>query len=126
MIFLYGLSLMEDFVMNCNCHSLLHSSKEATQDILAALQVDAEEVTRSIMSLKDKARKLICEWLQQHCHASLSTILSTNPVPCKQDCLKEVFLISGALMKTDCRDPSWHLLYIDSLFARGEDCSKFT
>ncbi|KAG7323027.1 hypothetical protein KOW79_012729 [Hemibagrus wyckioides] len=99
---------------------MLNQQKEATQDILAALQVDAEEVTRSIMSLKVKAQKLICEWLQQHCRASLSTILSTNPIPCQQDCLKEAFLISGVLIKTDSRDPRWHLLYIDSLLARGD------
>ncbi|KAB5546282.1 hypothetical protein PHYPO_G00070270, partial [Pangasianodon hypophthalmus] len=99
---------------------MLNQQKEATQDILAALQVDAEEVTLSIQSLKDKARKLICEWLQQHCRARLSTILSTNSIPCQQDCLKEAFLISGVLMKTDYRDPRWHLLYIDSLLARGD------
>lgn len=125
--FLYGLTLIKDWVVtNWNCHSLLNFSKEATQDILAALQVDAEEVTRSILSLKDKARKLICEWLQQHCRASLSTILSTNPIPCQHDCLKEAFQISGVLMKTDYRDPRWHLLHIDSLLARGEVCSIFT
>ncbi|KAI5612317.1 tetratricopeptide repeat protein 34, partial [Silurus asotus] len=99
---------------------MLNQQKEATQDILAALQVDAEEVTRSILSLKDKAQKLICEWLQQHCHASLSTILSTNPIPCQHYCFKEALLISGTLMKTDSRDPRWHLLYIDSLLARGD------
>lgn len=77
------------------------------------------------MSLKDKARKLTCEWLQQHCRASLSTILSTNPVPCRQGCLKKAFLISETLMKVDCRDPRWHLLYIDSLLARGKVCGIF-
>uniref|UniRef100_W5L6U0 Tetratricopeptide repeat domain 34 n=1 Tax=Astyanax mexicanus TaxID=7994 RepID=W5L6U0_ASTMX len=101
-------------------HLMLNQQKESTQDILAALQVDAEEVTRSILSLKDKARKLVCEWLQQHCRADLSTILSTNPVPCRDVSLREAFLISGVLMKTDCRDPRWHLLYIDTLLARGE------
>ncbi|KAL6482865.1 hypothetical protein MHYP_G00077370 [Metynnis hypsauchen] len=99
---------------------MLNQQKESTQDILAALQVDAEKVTRSILSLKDKARKLICEWLQQHCRASLSTFLSTSPAPCREECLREAFLTSGALMKTDCRDPRWHLLYIDTLLAQGE------
>ncbi|XP_072553272.1 tetratricopeptide repeat protein 34 [Salminus brasiliensis] len=99
---------------------MVNQQKETTQDILAALQVDAEQVTQSILSLKDKARKLVCEWLQQHCRASLSTILSTNPVACRELCLREAFLISGVLMKTDCRDSRWHLLYIDTLLARGE------
>lgn len=115
---------------NERCHNelklahLLNSFKEATQDVLAALQVDAKEVTQCILSLKDKARKLICEWLHWHCRVSLSAILATNPVPCKQDCLKEDFLISETLMKADCRDPRWHLLYIDILLARGEVCSN--
>lgn len=104
----------------------LNSSKESTQDILAALRVNAEEVIQRILSLKDRARKLICEWLQQHCHASLSTILSTNPIPCHPDCLKEAFLISETLMKTDYKDPRWHLLYIDCLLGRGENCSIVT
>ncbi|KAI4901514.1 hypothetical protein NFI96_033430 [Prochilodus magdalenae] len=99
---------------------MVNQQKESTQDILAALQVDAEKVTRSILSLKDKARKLICEWLHQHCRAILSTVLSTKPVSCRGDCLREAFLTSGALMKTDCRDPRWHLLYVDTLLAQGE------
>ncbi|KAM9445362.1 tetratricopeptide repeat protein 34 [Clarias gariepinus] len=98
----------------------LNQQKESTQDILAALRVNAEEVIQRILSLKDRARKLICEWLQQHCHASLSTILSTNPIPCHPDCLKEAFLISETLMKTDYKDPRWHLLYIDCLLGRGD------
>ncbi|XP_066529098.1 uncharacterized protein ttc34 [Hoplias malabaricus] len=99
---------------------MLNQQKESTQDILAALKVDAEHVTQSILSLKDKARNLVCEWLRQHCHDSLSTILSTNPVPCRKECLREAFLIGGVLMKTDSKDPRWHLLYIDILLAGGE------
>ncbi|XP_027026144.2 uncharacterized protein ttc34 [Tachysurus fulvidraco] len=99
---------------------MLNQQKEAIQDILSALHVDEAEVTRRILSLKAKSQKLICEWLQQYCRASLSTILSTNPVPCQQDCLKEAFLISGVLLNTDSKDPRWHLLYIDTLLARGD------
>ncbi|XP_062872103.1 tetratricopeptide repeat protein 34 [Trichomycterus rosablanca] len=99
---------------------MLNQQKESTQDILAALQVNAEEVTRSILSLKDKARKLICEWLHQQCRSSLSTTVSTNPVHHQQKCLQEVFLISCMLRKINNRDPRWHLLYIDVLLARGD------
>ncbi|KAA0707038.1 Tetratricopeptide repeat protein 34 [Triplophysa tibetana] len=99
---------------------LYDAYQECTQDILVALQSDAEEVTRSMLSLKDKARKLICEWLGQHCHSSLAEILLANPVPCRKEHLREAFLIAGALMNTDCREPRWHLLYIDTLLAKGE------
>ncbi|TSM04839.1 Tetratricopeptide repeat protein 34 [Bagarius yarrelli] len=99
---------------------LYDANQEATQDIVAALQVDAELVTRSILSLKDKARKLICEWLLQHNRSSLSSILSANPIPAQQDCLKEALLISEVLMKTDSKNPSFHLLYIDNLLAQGD------
>uniref|UniRef100_W5M9L1 Tetratricopeptide repeat domain 34 n=1 Tax=Lepisosteus oculatus TaxID=7918 RepID=W5M9L1_LEPOC len=97
----------------------LNQQKECTQDILAALQVDAAAVTQDILSLKEKASKLICDWLHQHCRTGLSEITAANAVPCREELLKEAFLIGGALMKIDCRDPRWHLLYIDTLLARG-------
>ncbi|XP_076840682.1 uncharacterized protein ttc34 isoform X2 [Brachyhypopomus gauderio] len=99
---------------------MLNQQKESTQDLLVALQVDAEEVSRSILSLKDKARKLACEWLQQRCRATLSVLLSTNSALCREESLREAFLIGGTLMKIDCRDPRWHLLYTDTLLAQGE------
>ncbi|KAI7794070.1 putative tetratricopeptide repeat protein 34 [Triplophysa rosa] len=99
---------------------MLNQQKECTQDILVALQSDAEEVTRSMLSLKDKARKLIREWLGQHCRSILAESLLANPVPCREEHLREAFLIGGALMNTDCREPRWHLLYIDTLLAQGE------
>ncbi|XP_050951696.1 tetratricopeptide repeat protein 34 [Labeo rohita] len=99
---------------------MLNQQKECTLDILVALQCGAEEVTQSMLSLKDKARRLVSEWLGQHCRSSLSETLSSNPVPCREELLREAFLIGGALMKTDCREPRWHLLYIDTLLAKGE------
>lgn len=77
-----------------------------------------------MLSLKDKARKLVSEWLGQHCRSSLSETLSANPVPCREEFLREAFLIGGALMNTDCRDPRWHLLYIDTLLAKGREQYK--
>ncbi|XP_042607027.1 tetratricopeptide repeat protein 34 [Cyprinus carpio] len=99
---------------------MLNQQKECTLDILVALQCGAEEVTQSMLSLKDKARKLVSEWLGQHCRSSLSETLSANPVPCCEELLREAFLIGGVLMNTDCREPRWHLLYIDTLLAKGE------
>lgn len=72
------------------------------------------------MSLKDKARKLVCDWLHQFCRANLSDILVSNTIPCHEELLRDAFVISGTLMRTDCRDPRWHLLYVDILLAKGE------
>ncbi|CAK6951232.1 uncharacterized protein ttc34 [Scomber scombrus] len=98
----------------------LSQQKECTHDILAALQINTDIVTKDILSLKDKARKLVCDWLHQFCRTNLSEILATSAVPCQEEQLREAFIISGALMRTDCRDPRWHLLYVDILLAKGE------
>uniref|UniRef100_A0A8D3B1I5 Tetratricopeptide repeat domain 34 n=1 Tax=Scophthalmus maximus TaxID=52904 RepID=A0A8D3B1I5_SCOMX len=99
---------------------MLNQQKECTHDILAALRINADIVTRDILSLKDKARKLVCDWLHQFCRTNLSDVLVTNAVPCPDEQLREAFIIGGALMRTDCRDPRWHLLYVDILLAKGE------
>ncbi|XP_037628919.1 uncharacterized protein ttc34 [Sebastes umbrosus] len=98
----------------------LNQQKECTHDILAALQINTDIVTKDILSLKDKARKLVCDWLHQFCRTNLSDILLANAVPCHEEQLREAFIIVGALMRTDCRDPRWHLLYVDTLLAKGE------
>ncbi|KAG5838650.1 hypothetical protein ANANG_G00225850 [Anguilla anguilla] len=97
----------------------MNTAYECTRDILAALQVDCNAVTQDILSLKDTGRKLVCDWLQKYCRANLSDVIAANPVPCKEEHLREAFLIGGALMKTDSRDPRWHLLYVDTLLAKG-------
>ncbi|XP_032378013.1 uncharacterized protein ttc34 [Etheostoma spectabile] len=99
---------------------MLNRQKECTCDILAALQINTDIVTKDILSLKDKARKLVCDWLHQLCRTNLSDILLANAVPCHEEQLREAFTIGGALMRTDCRDPRWHLLYVDILLAKGE------
>ncbi|XP_044068869.1 uncharacterized protein ttc34 [Siniperca chuatsi] len=99
---------------------MLNQQKECTYDILAALQINTDIVTKDILSLKDKARKLVCDWLHQFCRNNLSDILVTSTVPCHGEKLRDAFIIGGALMKTDCRDPRWHLLYVDILVAKGE------
>ncbi|XP_059189015.1 tetratricopeptide repeat protein 34 [Centropristis striata] len=99
---------------------MLNQQKECTHDILAALQINTDIVTKDILSLKDKARKLVCDWLHQFCRTNLSDIVHTTAVPCHEEQLREAFIIGGALMRTDCRDPRWHLLYVDILLAKGE------
>ena len=94
--------------------------QECTHDILAALQINTDIVTKDILSLKDKAQQLVCDWLHQFCRTTLSDILVTNAVPCHEEPLREAFIVSRALMRTDCREPRWHLLYVDLLLAKGE------
>ncbi|XP_041130002.1 tetratricopeptide repeat protein 34 [Polyodon spathula] len=99
---------------------ILNQQKEATQDIVSAFRVDTPTVTRDILSLKDQARTLICDWLHQHCRTALAEITAANRVPCGEELLKEVLLIGGALLEIDSRSSQWHLLYIDALLAKGE------
>uniref|UniRef100_A0A3B5KZJ9 Uncharacterized protein n=1 Tax=Xiphophorus couchianus TaxID=32473 RepID=A0A3B5KZJ9_9TELE len=102
---------------------MLNQQKECVHDILTALQIKAETVVKEILSLKDKARKLICDWLHQFCRTSLSNTMITQSVPCHDEQLREAFIIGGALMRTDSRDPRWHLLYVDTLLAKGGTAS---
>uniref|UniRef100_A0A3Q1CL76 Tetratricopeptide repeat domain 34 n=1 Tax=Amphiprion ocellaris TaxID=80972 RepID=A0A3Q1CL76_AMPOC len=99
---------------------MLNQQKECTQDILAALQINTDLVTKDILSLKDRAQKLVCNWLHQFCRKNLSDIVVSSSVPCHEEQVREAFVIGGALMRTDCRDPRWHLLYVDILLAKGE------
>ncbi|CAJ1085469.1 uncharacterized protein ttc34 [Xyrichtys novacula] len=99
---------------------MLNKQKECTHDILTALQINTDIVTKDILSLKDRARKLVCDWLHHFCRTNLSDTLASNTVPFHEEQLREAFIIGGALMRTDCRDPRWHLLYVDTLLAKGE------
>ncbi|XP_029974085.1 tetratricopeptide repeat protein 34 [Salarias fasciatus] len=99
---------------------MLNLQKECIRDILAALQINTDVVTKDILSLKDRAQKLICEWLHQFCRSSLSDAVVASAVPCHEEQLREAFIIGGALMRTDRRDPRWHLLYVDILLAKGD------
>ncbi|XP_034027432.1 uncharacterized protein LOC117511535 [Thalassophryne amazonica] len=99
---------------------MLNQQKECTEDILVALHINSNTVTKDILSLKDKAQKLVCDWMHQLCRSKLSDVLVANAVPCQEEQLRETFVISTALMTTDCRDPRWHLLHVDILLAKGE------
>ncbi|KAK0143644.1 Tetratricopeptide repeat protein 34 [Merluccius polli] len=98
----------------------LNQQKECTEDILAALQLSVDGVTKDLLSLKDKARKLVCDWLEQYCRSDQLERLVAEAAPCEEDRLREAFLISGALLRVDSRNPRWHLLYVDTLLAKGE------
>ncbi|XP_077370747.1 uncharacterized protein ttc34 isoform X2 [Festucalex cinctus] len=99
---------------------LLNHQKECTHDILAALQINPGEVTKDLLSLKYRARKVVCDWLHEFCRSSLSDVLAADAVPCHEGRLREASIICAALMRTDCAAPKWHLLCVDLLLAKGE------
>lgn len=76
-------------------------------------------VVKDILSLKEKARTLVCDWLHQYCRTSLSSVSVSSLAPCDEDQLGEALIICGALMRTDSREPRWNLLYVDILLAKG-------
>ncbi|KAM4738198.1 tetratricopeptide repeat protein 34 [Anableps anableps] len=83
-------------------------------------KINGDTVIKEVLSLKDKAQKLICDWLHQFCRTGLSNTVIAHSVPCHDEHLREAFIIGGALMRTDSRDPRWHLLYVDILLAKGD------
>ncbi|KAL2103321.1 hypothetical protein ACEWY4_000189 [Coilia grayii] len=97
----------------------LNQQKECTQDILAALRVDPEAVTQDILSVRDRGRKLMCEWLMQCCRESLCQAVAADKVPGEEH-LQEACSVGAALLKIDVRDPRCHLLYVDTLLAKGD------
>ncbi|XP_072304734.1 uncharacterized protein ttc34 [Eucyclogobius newberryi] len=98
----------------------LNQQKECTQDLLAALLIYPDEVRKDVLSLKDKARGLVCDWLRDFCRHKLSKTLSCNGVPVSEAELREETVVCGTLLKTEPRDPRWHLLFVDLLLAKGD------
>lgn len=94
--------------------------QECTHDLLAALRINADAVAKDVLLLKGRAREQACDWLHQFCRGKLEDILASATVPCQEEQLRETLVTSGALLKTDCREPRWHLLYVDILLAKGE------
>lgn len=94
--------------------------QECTRDLLAALQINGQVAAKDILSLQARARKQACDWLHQFCRGKLADILASASRPCQEEQLREALVTCGALMKTDCSEPRWHLLYVDILLAKGE------
>lgn len=106
-------------VKNTDLYFPLPPVQECIQDILAALQINADPVIKEILSLKDRAQKLICDWLHHFCRTNLSDAVIAGLAPCHGEQLRDAFIIGGALLMTDSRDPRWHLLHVDILLAKG-------
>ncbi|KAJ0064472.1 hypothetical protein NL108_006933 [Boleophthalmus pectinirostris] len=99
---------------------MLNQQKECTQDLLAALLIYPDEVSKDLLSLKDKARRLVCDWLHEFCLHKLAQNLSCNGVPIPEEQLREESVVCATLLKTEARDPRWHLLQVDLLLAKGD------
>ncbi|NWX19507.1 TTC34 protein, partial [Aegotheles bennettii] len=96
----------------------LKQQKEAVQDLISALKVEAAVVIPAILSLKHEARGLITQWLLQHGKTELAELIATKDLS-KEETLRDLLMIAKALIKI-CKDSQYHLFYTDVLIANGE------
>ncbi|NWI85998.1 TTC34 protein, partial [Pitta sordida] len=95
----------------------LKQQKEAVQDLISALQVEAGAVIPAILSLKCEAQGLITEWLLQHGRTLLTQLVATKELP-KEETLRDLLMIAKALVKI-CKAAQHHIFYTDVLIANG-------
>ncbi|XP_057895142.1 tetratricopeptide repeat protein 34 [Melospiza georgiana] len=97
-------------------HLALKQQKEAVQDLISALKVEAGAVIPAILSLKPEAQGLVTGWLLQHGRATLSELMATKDVP--EETLRDLLTMAKALTKV-CRAAQHHIFYTDVLMANG-------
>ncbi|XP_071623185.1 tetratricopeptide repeat protein 34 [Heliangelus exortis] len=95
----------------------LKQQKEAVQDLISALKVEAGAVIPAILSLKHEAQGLITQWLLQHGKTALAELVATKNL-IKEETLRDLLLIAKALIKIR-KDPQYHIFYTDVLIAKG-------
>ncbi|XP_071305148.1 tetratricopeptide repeat protein 34 isoform X2 [Agelaius tricolor] len=98
-------------------HLALRQQKEAVQDLISALKVEAGAVIPAILSLKPEAQGLVTGWLLQHGRATLSELMATKDVPAEET-LGDLLTMAKALTKI-CRAAQHHIFYTDVLMANG-------
>ncbi|NXG76673.1 TTC34 protein, partial [Baryphthengus martii] len=96
----------------------LKQQKEAVQDLISALKVEAGAVIPAILSLKPEAQGLITQWLLQHGRAALTEVIATKDFS-KEETPTDILMIAKALMKV-CKDAQYHIFYTDVLLANGK------
>ncbi|NWR59611.1 TTC34 protein, partial [Bucorvus abyssinicus] len=96
----------------------LKQQKEAVQDLIAALKVEAEVVIPAILSLKHEAQGLIAQWLLQHGRTVLTELITTKGCS-KEEALRDLLVIAKALI-TICKDAQYHIFHADVLIADGK------
>ncbi|XP_002193349.6 tetratricopeptide repeat protein 34 [Taeniopygia guttata] len=99
-------------------HLALRQQKEAVQDLISALKVEAGAVMPAILSLKPEARGLVTGWLLQHGRATLSELVATKDHP-GEETLGDLLTMAKALTKI-CRAAQHHIFYTDVLMANGK------
>ncbi|XP_072740135.1 tetratricopeptide repeat protein 34 [Ciconia boyciana] len=95
----------------------LKQQKEAVQDLISALKVEAGVVIPAILSLKHEAQGLITQWLLQHGRTALTELVATKDLS-KEETLRDLLMIAKALIKI-CKDAQYHIFYTDVLIANG-------
>ncbi|KAK4809653.1 hypothetical protein QYF61_002109 [Mycteria americana] len=95
----------------------LKQQKEAVQDLISALKVEAGVVIPAILSLKHEAQGLITQWLLQHGRTVLTELVATKDLS-KEETLRDLLMIAKALIKI-CKDAQYHIFYTDVLIANG-------
>ncbi|NXT36996.1 TTC34 protein, partial [Pelecanoides urinatrix] len=96
----------------------LKQKKEAVQDLISALKVEAGVVIPAILSLKREAQGLITQWLLQHGRTALTELVATKDLS-KEETLRDLLMIAKALIKI-CKDAQYHIFYTDVLIANGK------
>ncbi|XP_071431901.1 tetratricopeptide repeat protein 34 [Pithys albifrons albifrons] len=95
----------------------LRQQKEAVQDLISALKVEAGAVIPAILSLKSEAQGLITGWLLQHGRAVLTQLVATKDLS-KGETLRDLLTIAKALIQI-CKAAQYHIFYTDVLIANG-------
>ncbi|XP_027557912.1 tetratricopeptide repeat protein 34 [Neopelma chrysocephalum] len=95
----------------------LRQQKEAVQDLISALKVEAGAVIPAILSLKGEAQELLTGWLLQHGRAALTQLVATRDTS-KAETLRDLLVIARALIKIR-RAAQYHIFYTDVLIASG-------
>ncbi|KFQ43438.1 Tetratricopeptide repeat protein 34, partial [Nestor notabilis] len=95
----------------------LKQQKEAVQDLLSALKVEAGAVIPAILALKQEAQGLITQWLLLHGRAALTELVATKDLS-KEETLRDLLMLAEALIKIG-KDAAYHIFYTDVLIANG-------
>ncbi|NXA92296.1 TTC34 protein, partial [Melanocharis versteri] len=98
-------------------HLALRQQKEAVQDLISALKVEAGAVIPAILSLKPEAQRLVTGWLLQHGRATLTKLVATKDLP-GGETLGDLLTMAKALTKI-CKAAQHHIFYTDVLMANG-------
>ncbi|NXW65022.1 TTC34 protein, partial [Eurystomus gularis] len=98
-------------------HLALKQQKEAVQDLISALKVEAGAVIPAILSLKPEAQGLITQWLLQHGRTALTELIAAKDLS-KEEALRDLLMTAKALIKI-CKDAQYHVFYTDVLIANG-------